>query len=607
MLHLRNFLRCVTWGGDIPGQGKVAAMPAELAMGRRERLLIQAIADRLPSRGWESGVKGVDKKTLAGGMYEPSSVRAALCTLRRAGLVTTQRVRHGKTGLEGYSTAFIEPGLVTLAKRWQNLRSNLKKAKSDRKKEINHELTQMQKINLPFLYVPPANPHEQRLADHPMSNFDNDRCQKIATINTIHTPQPSAGGVLALAVQDVPAFMAVPLPLSLDPPPHCPQGQGGCDLPAKLPVEDDSEAEGVARGDVKAAAAQIFERNRLARAGVAAGRLEIWKKKGLLVEPWQPDARPRLQEWQEIDQDAPGSRRLVNCAHITFFEIRAFQATLDQFNRHADGHTSLCLVRPGQDGRMPVFKNKTWGEIDFEKAFNFAWAKSNESFENNKTGEQLFAIPGEKSRLVLLDDMKSPEPIFENTLCVILETSLHNYQHLYCCDKVLTGAERHSIQSAIQARFGGDKGATGGAQPHRVPGSVNYKPGRNLFVCRLVGTISAGLDCGKPLKSADWLQDVQLEDVPSDALPATQKQKREANRMIKINVATGAGDGDKSPSGQDWRRAILLCNEMRGCRHDEIDKSLTNMLIKSASARGKNDPAEYSKLTVSKLLEAGHF
>ena len=85
------------------------------------------------------------------------------------------------------------------------------------------------------------------------------------------------------------------------------------------------------------------------------------------------------------------------------------------------GHTSLSLVRPDQKGRMPVFDRSTegcWADIEWQKVFELAWARSRKVFEQEGVGEQIFAAPTGKSRVILIDDLKTPTPIFDKTFCV---------------------------------------------------------------------------------------------------------------------------------------------------------------------------------------------
>lgn len=50
MLHLFNFLLAVDWTGEVPGAGVIPAMSAATAMGRVERVVIEAIGGKLPAR-----------------------------------------------------------------------------------------------------------------------------------------------------------------------------------------------------------------------------------------------------------------------------------------------------------------------------------------------------------------------------------------------------------------------------------------------------------------------------------------------------------------------------------------------------------------------------
>ncbi|MDP2371278.1 DNA-primase RepB domain-containing protein [Rhodoferax sp.] len=383
-----------------------------------------------------------------------------------------------------------------------------------------------------------------------------------------------------------------------------------------------------------------FEFWRGRRLEFSKARLARHQQAGATSRPWRPDGRPRLREWHRDEDGAParpdasGAPVLIGGDQGSFFEIRAFAATLDAFHDHQPGHTTLSLIQPGARGRILIFAETSfvkiidedggsrtknvwgtdgsWCDLDWQKIFHLAWAKSKKLFEEHGSGEQIFAAPGEKSRMILVDDLKTPVPIFDKTLCIILETSSGNYQHLYCVDRVLTGVERHHIQKVLAARFGGDPGATGGAQPHRVPGSTNYKKGRDLFVCRLAGTVSF-MDGGKPLKVDNILRETPVE-VPADQLIQMEQQEQACKKVAQrprargIIVPPGAGGGDASASGKDWRNSIIEAAALRagGLDASEVTNQVKKMLLESARRRGKNDAIYYANRTVLKLTKDGH-
>lgn len=89
---------------------------------------------------------------------------------------------------------------------------------------------------------------------------------------------------------------------------------------------------------------------------------------------------------------------------------------------------------------MPLFAGQTEKEagffgVDWEKGFRMAHARSKLAYEANGAREQIYAIPCQSSRIVLVDDLKTPIPVLAGALCIVLETSAQNYQHLYAFDK----------------------------------------------------------------------------------------------------------------------------------------------------------------------------
>lgn len=303
--------------------------------------------------------------------------------------------------------------------------------------------------------------------------------------------------------------------------------------------------------------------------------------------------RPWIEEGGELGQ--------------VMFEARAFGSTLECFNClggkwSTSDHTSLFLVRPDEPGRMPVLASLTKGsgaffDVDWQRVFRLAYARSKQPFEERGSGEQIFAAPSVNSRMVLVDDLKTPVPLFPRTLCAILETSQGNFQHLYCADKVLTQDERKRIQTCLAVEFGGDAGATGGAQPHRVPGSVNYKPGRGLWVCRLIGNVTESLNGGRPLPSARWL-----------AKQLGQSVKPEVRGEAAGSAPASRRSGGVSASELDWAWCIRRASEMRACgmSREALRDQLECALAERSRERRGRDAERYSRLTVFNLGRRGH-
>jgi hypothetical protein len=187
-------------------------------------------------------------------------------------------------------------------------------------------------------------------------------------------------------------------------------------------------------------------------------------------------------------------------AHRPYFaesnlaEFRNFTAWLLMVNK-ADDVTALSLMRPGKPGRLSVFEKqakKGLSTVNPESVLKLAYAKSADIFKLEGIGEQLYFSPVDKSRILLLDDLKTADPVLAGHQYCVLESSEGNYQHFYVASAPLTNDERGEMQKQLAAQHGGDPAATSGCQPHRAPGSVNYKPGRDLFVTRLVSCSVTG-------------------------------------------------------------------------------------------------------------------
>lgn len=268
-----------------------------------------------------------------------------------------------------------------------------------------------------------------------------------------------------------------------------------------------------------------------------------------------------------------------------FFETRAFCSWICTVNNGAHDAVNFYLMNPSRSGRLEILQRRDCiYTIDWFLVFQMSYRKSEEPFSTNRSGEQIHAAPGENSRVVMLDDLKTaqPLPIFCNLLpsCAILETSQGNFQHFYISDLPLEANQRFHIQKTLAKEFGGDPGATGGQQMHRIPGSVNYKSGKNLFVTRLVLTNLHG----------ERLNSRLILDPSSTSISC-----RPTLAVLK-NQNGGNGDTDTSPSGRDWHHSIKM--KVQGWSSDEI----YTFLHASAKGRGKRDPAGYARITLDKLF-----
>lgn len=311
-------------------------------------------------------------------------------------------------------------------------------------------------------------------------------------------------------------------------------------------------------------------------------------------------------------------------------ECRIFGAQIQMFmdsiytpdegvkDRSTPSILSLCLVRPGERGRMPIFDRhmarrgglvglgavdvvdeegvendevkRSYGTTRWPDLHKMTYARSKLIFEAQGTGEQLFASPAQNNSIALLDDVKTPE-LINDAAGISLQTSAGNYQHLYFCDRILAPEERGSIQRALcaeaQARgIGGDVAATGPEQPHRVPGSVNFKPGRNLFVTRLAGSWGR-IDGGVPLIADEWIE--RGQGVPSVRSPAS--------------AARGPiPKGHKSDSESDWAWACAYAETRRGMDRDQLIDEIEQGLTARALPRRHGDAARYARTTVKNLI-----
>lgn len=549
-------------------------LPAEVIRERCTKAVLKGLSDRLRSEHPGRGVT-CSKVDLGEQAYSERAVGNALSILERANIIRRIRNRDEKTGMEKHATTLVNPVLIDLARVVSKHHAQLKKGK---KMEPNIPPS----VNLPISGWGSGNPHEQGLAEAPHANSAPRGMQPLHTSYCIHAPQPSGLGGDGL-IQKGQKFRG---------------GSEISDFSKEIPID--------------------FLKTSAARAELAAGRLERRRGRGQLVgvpSRSNGDLRPFLWEYEVLPegQKIPAQNRfdgnLYDCDHTVHFEARAFSHTMDSFNAGAQGHSALCLTRPKGKGQLPIFVREVsqngLGSFDFQKAFSLSFFKSQGCTEEAENGEQLFVKPSQNSRMVLVDDLPTPAPIFGGALCIILETSSQNYQHLYCFDRVLNGAERQHIQTRMAREFGGDARACGPFQPHRCPGSVNYKKGRGQFVTRLVGTVS-NINGGKPLKASKWLSDFDKEKAPNSVLVTALDPSNidQPELQICINKTVGT----QNESEQEWHLSIMRASGLksRGFSEDEIAANLVKWLSSKAAPRRGGDANRYAKKTVENLQKAGH-
>ncbi|BEP35322.1 hypothetical protein GmRootV59_22930 [Variovorax sp. V59] len=236
--------------------------------------------------------------------------------------------------------------------------------------------------------------------------------------------------------------------------------------------------------------------------------------------------------------------------------------------------------------------------LNFAKLKNQVIARSMAHFRKREKdseypwiGESLFAGPLDGSHVILVDDVKTPAPIpeFEGHMFAALETSENNYQHFYAADRPLSNSERHQIQKIITTQAGGDPGATSGLQLHRFPGSINLKNGKYRFETRLAAIpVCEGKRIRVDellLRSAGVALSPAAKALLAGKLPAAQRAHR-------------AGRRDETPSGRAFSET------MRRLQRGEPEGDILADLAAEVAARGKQDPAAWASLTVSKAAWA---
>ncbi len=170
----------------------------------------------------------------------------------------------------------------------------------------------------------------------------------------------------------------------------------------------------------------------------------------------------------------------------------------------------------------------------------------------------------------------------------VLETSPGNFQAVLILSEPLGREDRKSITDQLVDLAGGDKGARGSQQLHRLPGSVNYK--RSLptpFVCRLVNFFAG---TGEGVSPAHRPVPVARRDSSAVVMPSNVRPLRPLRW--------------KSPAASDSEAAFRLAAEM--ARSGASDDQVMAVLSAPEVLRG-HDPDDWPKRTLerARLFLAG--
>ena len=241
---------------------------------------------------------------------------------------------------------------------------------------------------------------------------------------------------------------------------------------------------------------------------------------------------------------------------------------------------------------------RVWGRARWRDVHRLAYARSKDLFERSGSGEQVFGAPGANATYALLDDVATSEPLFDCAV-IVLQTSSKSFQHLYFFDRAISDEERASLQRFLVAEaqkrgLGGDPAATGGRQPHRVPGSINYKPGRGLFITR-IARILTSVDGVEPLRTDHFLAKSESAKIFNRNFDRTHR----ASRHIRAH--------HKSESERDWHFAcdFVEKNRLKYPNREYLAHEVERALIDRAFARRGADAYRYARITVEKMISLG--
>ena len=532
---------------------------------------MHSLADSISVRNPAGGVKR-SRPGLVSENYKKSAVSATLKRLVDMGIIV--RIRQGRKGSyhEEFAITAFSNVVLEASTEWNQARLL---AKKKGKPGVNADLEKIAIQISPKSTGGSGEPTFMRAAEGQRPNFGLTCVQNLETVSFITPPQAALTPVPALvgpvSAEPVPALVE-PVPVSAEPVPALVEP-----VPVEpVPVEPvPALVEPVPVEPVPALVEPV---------PVLGGCEERSKDRPSKTERLQRrSAEPPLK-------DPAKKRPLFYDEDLKDF--RRFTSWFFLANQNNDTLTSIHLIRPSARGRMEVFgpitKSKSLGRpdapagltgVDPAQLFSLAYDKSAVLFQECGEGEQVFFAPREKSRVVLLDDLKTPDPLYSGTPAAVLETSQDNFQHLYVLDQNLSAAQRASIQAQLARAHGADQAATSGGQPHRCPGSVNYKPGRNLFVTRLVHVSTTGI----PLRT-DTFDCAGYAASP--ATPTTQSGRK------SIDAAKPPAAGS-TQSESDWKWCL---------RNKQLGRErLIAELSKTAAQRGKYNG--YAELTVDQVID----
>lgn len=204
-------------------------------------------------------------------------------------------------------------------------------------------------------------------------------------------------------------------------------------------------------------------------------------------------------------------------------------------------------------------------------------------------------------RLIFLDDIESIN-LFRDYRHAILETSPGNFQGWFVIEESVPPETRLSIQKLICQKFNADAGAGGSMRWTRMPGSINYKPGKFRFATRLVSINNEGRFIEIPEQPA-----VSSNHAPRGgavSAPGARPAANIATNIAKLSgsVATVANfiqnwiprGVDATDSGRDFGAILSLLR--RGTSSADIYAAL----VEVAANRGKARPDYYARLTLEK-------
>lgn len=163
----------------------------------------------------------------------------------------------------------------------------------------------------------------------------------------------------------------------------------------------------------------------------------------------------------------------------------------------------------------------------------------------------------------------------------ILETSPGNFQAVLILAQPLGRDDRKSITDQLVDLTGGDKGAKGSQQFHRLPGSINYKPTLpDPFVCRVVEFFHGTGEGVSPVMRSQLLAQ---PITPVQVMPGSVRPLRPLRW--------------KAPAGSQSEAAFRLAADM--ARSGASDDQILAALGSPEVLRG-HDPNDWPKRTLER-------